>query len=280
MVTHLMKGRTICPKCNHEFVFDLQDDEKKQDVICPKCSKKFTIKPKPSKSGTEKECSWEEHGEPRKTILSKIKPKTKMPMVAAILLICIFIIGTTTAFFSETFINSTSDIGSQIGLSGSIEILVTDLENNSLENALIIINDNNKYTNNKGILSLDDVKLGIISLKISLSGYKDKTTEILVTPFVTTKSTIRLEEGSGVSEKTDFDNLGCSFVLIIFTVFALIAFVACLKRQHFDVAIAGSLLSIFSFGFFFVCSILSIITFVIILKSREEFKNGKKGKIF
>jgi DNA-directed RNA polymerase subunit RPC12/RpoP len=275
-----MKGRTICPKCNHEFVFELKDEEKKHDVICPKCSKKFTIKPKPSKTGLEKECSWEEHGEPRKTVLSKIKPRTKMPMIAAILLICIFVIGATTAFFSETFINSTSDIGSQIGLSGSIEIQVKDLENNSLENALVTINDINKFTNNKGILSLDDVKLGIMSLEVSFTGYKEKTAEILVTPFITTKSTIRLEEGSGESEKTEFDTIGCSFVLIIFTIFALIAFVACLKRQHFDVAIAGSLLSIFSFGFFFVCSILSIITFIIILKSREEFKNGKKGKIF
>ena len=243
-------------------------------------SKKFTIKPKPSKTGLDKECSWEEHGEPRKTILSRIKPKTKMPMIAAILLISIFAIGATTAFFSETFIISTSDIGSQIGLTGSIEIIVKDFENNSLENASIIIDDINKFTNNKGVLPLDDVKIGIISLEVSLQGYKDKTAEILVTPFVTTKSTIKLEEGSGESEKTDFDSIGCSFVLIIFTVFALVAFVACLKRQHFDVAIAGSLLSIFSFGFFFVCSILGIITFIIILKSREEFKNGKKGKIF
>lgn len=275
-----MKGRTICPKCNHEFVFDLQDDEKKHDIICPQCSKKFTIKLKPSKTGMEKECSWEEHGEPRKTVLSKIKPRTKMPMIASILLVCIFIIGTTTAFFSETFITSTSDIGSQIGLSGSIELLVTDLENNSLENASIKINSLTRFTNNKGKLSLDDVELGIISLEISLPEYKDKTYEILVTPFITTKSTVKLEEGSGETEKNELDTVGCSFVLIIFTVFALVALVACIKRQHFDVAIAGSLLSIFSFGFFFVCSILGIITFVLILKSQEEFKNGKKGKIF
>ncbi|KYK21280.1 hypothetical protein AYK24_09330 [Thermoplasmatales archaeon SG8-52-4] len=275
-----MKGRTICPKCNQEFVFDLQDDEKKHDVICPQCSKKFTIKPKPSKIGIDKECSWEEHGEPRKTVLSKIKPRTKMPKIAAILLVSIFIIGTTTAIFSETFIISTSDIGSGLGLTGSIEIKITDIENNSLENTSIYFDGQTKFTNNKGILSHDKVELGIITLEISLEGYKDKTHEILVTPFITAKNTIKLEEGSGESEKIEVDTIGCSFILIIFSVFALIAFLACIKRQHFDVAVAGSILSIFSFGIFFVCSILGIITFIIILKSREEFKNGKKGKIF
>ena len=170
-----MKGRTTCPKCKHEFVLDVTDDNEKREVVCPKCDNKFAVQAKCPDPESDNECSWEEHGEPRKTVLSKIKPRTKMPMIASILLVCIFIIGTTTAFFSETFITSTSDIGSQIGLSGSIEILVSDIENNSLENASIKINSLTRFTNNKGKLSLDDVELGIISLEISLPEYKDKT---------------------------------------------------------------------------------------------------------
>ena len=66
----------------------------------------------------------------------------------------------------------------------------------------------------------------------------------------------------------------------IFSIFALMGAITCFKRQHLDVASVGSLIGIFSFGFFFIGSILSIIAFVLIMKSREEFENGKKGKIF
>ena len=61
---------------------------------------------------------------------------------------------------------------------------------------------------------------------------------------------------------------------------ALFAAIVCLRRIHFDVAFVGSFLGIFSFGFFLIGSILSIIALVIIWFSKEEFKNGKKGKIF
>ena len=47
-----------------------------------------------------------------------------------------------------------------------------------------------------------------------------------------------------------------------------------------DVAVVGALLGIFSFGFFLLGSILSIISLFLILSSKEEFENGKKGKSF
>jgi hypothetical protein len=53
-----------------------------------------------------------------------------------------------------------------------------------------------------------------------------------------------------------------------------------LKRKHFDVAVAGSIISIFSFGFFLIGAIISIIAFIIIMKCKEEFDDGKKGKTF
>ena len=86
--------------------------------------------------------------------------------------------------------------------------------------------------------------------------------------------------GDGEETKTYFDTTGCTLILTIFSIFALAGTVACLKRKYFDVAIAGSLFGIFSFGFFFLGSIFSIIAFAIVMKSKEEFENGKKGKIF
>jgi len=86
-------------------------------------------------------------------------------------------------------------------------------------------------------------------------------------------------EGFG-SEVNNFDEMSCTIILLIFSVFALLGAIACLKRKHFDIAVAGCIISIFTFGFFLVGSILSIIAFVIVMKSKEEFEDGKKGKIF
>jgi hypothetical protein len=105
-----MKGRTTCPKCKQEIILDLPN-KGKHEIVCPKCNNKFSIQ-KCDDSISIQECSWEEHGEPRKTVLSSMKPKTKMPKYAAIILACVFIIGITTAVFSESFIESSLDVAS------------------------------------------------------------------------------------------------------------------------------------------------------------------------
>jgi hypothetical protein len=275
-----MKGRTTCPKCKHEFVLDVPDRDKKHEIVCPKCENKFNIQSKYSDSESNEANSWEEHGEPRKTILSSIKTKTNRPMIAAILLVCVFALGTTTAIFSEAFIESTMDLASGVGLTGSVEIMVLDESNNSIKDVSVKIDGLTGKTDKNGLYSTDNVQLGILTLEVSASNFITQTHEILVTPFSDSDSTINLENGSGSSDKIYFDTTGCTLILGIFSVFALIGLITCLKRQHFDVAIAGSLIGILSFGFFFVGSILSIIAFVFIVKSKEEFEYGKKGKIF
>ena len=67
---------------------------------------------------------------------------------------------------------------------------------------------------------------------------------------------------------------------MIFSVFALLGAFTTWKRKNFDVSVAGSLIGLFSFGFFLIGSILSIIAFVLIIKSKEEFDDGKQGKVF
>lgn len=259
---------------------DVLESKEINEVVCPKCSNIFTVQMICPDSESKDECTWVEHGEPRKTVLSSIKPKTNRPLIAAILLICVFLIGITTAVFSETFLDSSIKLTSDIGFTGSIEILVTDQLNNSLENINITIDDITGKTNENGIFFVENVKPGIQNLKLSSDGYITKTQELLIIPIFNSKDIIKMEAGVGEGEKKFFDFTGCILVLAIFSVFALLGSITCLKLRHFDIAIAGSLMGILSFGFFFIGSILSIIAFLLIMKSREEFENGRKGKVF
>jgi hypothetical protein len=273
-----MKGRTTCPKCKKEFLLDLPNKEK-HEVVCPKCNNKFSIQ-KCDDSVSFEECSWEEHGEPRKTVLSSIKPKTNMPRFAAIILAIVVIIGLSTAALSESFIESSLDVASLVGLTGSMKILVTDQSNESISDVNIRINDISGKTNLKGFFSADNIELGIQELLISTSDYRDQSREILISPFFKYESTIVLDNENGAIKTIDFNSSGCTIILVIFSIIALIGAIVCLKRQHFDIAIVSSFIGIFSFGFFLIGSILAIIAFIIILRSRDEFENGKKGKIF
>jgi len=275
-----MKGRTKCPKCNHAFILNLPSDKKASKAVCPNCETEFTIETKSKSGRSDKECFWEEHGEPRKTILSSIKPKTNKPKIAVIILTCVFIIGIATAVFSEMFIVSSLDVASTFGMTGSVEIRVIDQYNESVDNITVSIEgvDNLEKTGN-GSYSAKKVEPGIKEISISSSEYNNLKQEILITPFFNSYHKIRLNKGVE-TEKKVYDTKGCSFILIIFSVFALIGAVACIQRKHFDVAVAGSLIGILSFGFFMIGSILCIIAFILIIKSKEEFEDGKKGKVF
>ena len=92
-----MKGQTTCPKCNHEFIMDVPDDSPVCDIICPNCNHKFAVR-----QVAKKECGWEEHGEPRKTILSSLKPHTGKPRISSFLLLTVCVLGIFTAVFLFT----------------------------------------------------------------------------------------------------------------------------------------------------------------------------------
>jgi len=279
-VVNLIKGRTKCPKCRHEFVLDISDGEKRHEAVCPNCNNKFSVIVSDSPTETEEGSFWVEHGEPRKTILSSRKQKTRKPKIAAVLLICVFVIGLSTAVYFEIFIESSTYVTSFLGVKGTVDIHVTDKSNNSVYNLTVEIEDfgNLKKTGN-GSYVANNVEVGIKEIKIHAPGYVNITQEILVTPFFTSYQDIKMEKGVG-SETNSFDLTGCTFILIIFPIFALLAAIASFKRVHFDAAAICSIISIFAFGFFMVGSILSIIAFVIIFKSKEEFDDGKKGKVF
>jgi len=271
-----MKGRTTCPKCNHEFIVDTPEGSEEYKAICPKCDCKFTIRKTSDGLKAEEENTWEEHGEPRKTILSSIKPRTDKPMMAAVILVCVFVLGVSSAAFSETFIEVPLEVLSGAGVTGTVEFMIADQSNNSLENISITIGEVSSKTNANGRCSVENVSLGIKETEIFISENETLTREILVTPLINSYNEIK----KGSEKFIPYDTIGCSIILLIFSVIALLGAVASLKRQHFDVAVAGSILGIFSFGFFMIGSILSIIALIIILRSKEEFEDGQKGKNF
>jgi len=91
-----MKGKTICPSCSHEFSLDVPDDQDTHSLSCPKCKHSFTIK-RVCHDEEEKDCGWEEHGEPRKTILSSLKQYTNKPMFASFFLLAVGVLGLFTS---------------------------------------------------------------------------------------------------------------------------------------------------------------------------------------
>jgi len=276
-----MKGRTSCPKCKHDFEVEVTDDKEQHEVVCPKCENKFKIDTKNKECGPDEECSWEEHGEPRKTVLSSIKPKTNKPMMATILLIVVFSIGISTAALSEAFIESSLDIASAAGMDGTVVLTINDQNNKSIDDATIRINNElTKFTGENGIYIANNVELGIQVFEVCTEEFNNQSFELLVTPFFNSESNIVLENSTATAELKEFDTAICSMVLIIFSIFPILAAVVCFKRQHFDIALVGSILGIFSFGFFLTGSIISFVALYIIWKSRDEFENGKKGKTF
>jgi len=274
-----MKGRTVCPNCKHEFILDLPEDKKHQ-VTCPNCKHKYVIQAKYKES--DDECKWEEHGEPRKTVLSKIRPRTNRPVISAILLVCVFVLGVTTAVFSEEFVESTMYVGNAFGLSGDVKISVIDFENKSVNNVTVKIDNMSKITDDTGYVCFKKVELGVQKIEVNKSDYKKQVEEHLILPFLTNEILIKYNTARGANEHSikKFDKIGCSLIIGIFSLFPLLGFISCWKRRNFDIAIAGASIGIFSFGFFFIGSILSVIAAYLIFKSRDEFENGKKGKTF
>ena len=76
---------------------EIQEHADTVDIACPQCQHVFAIRKACSPETPSEECSWEEHGEPRKTILSSLKPYTNKPMMASFLLLMTSVLGIFTA---------------------------------------------------------------------------------------------------------------------------------------------------------------------------------------
>ena len=129
---NILKGRTTCPNCNHDYILDIPKNKERHSTICPKCDYKFLIKKSIDCKNLEDECIWEEHGEPRKTILSSIKIRTNRPKIASFILSCVFITGILSAitiqlypdFFNFSTLNLIS-YGLNEGITNDFNLILT-----------------------------------------------------------------------------------------------------------------------------------------------------------
>jgi len=130
-----MKGRTKCPKCGYGFVVDAPDDSEKYEATCPECRHVFMVRCTPSSSNAsaDVECGWEEHGEPRKTVLSSLRPKTNKPIIASVLLTIVFFLGVFTA----VSIKMASQV-TFLGLNFLFNILLVNTENLVLITLIVV----------------------------------------------------------------------------------------------------------------------------------------------
>ncbi len=96
-----MKAKTTCPQCNKSVVVDVSSDTELHEITCPHCNHNFKIKPSqnPTSSSEDKDPTWEECGEPRKTVLSKLRRHTNRPIIISFLLLTAGVLGLFTGVF-------------------------------------------------------------------------------------------------------------------------------------------------------------------------------------
>ena len=281
-----------CPNCQKRF--EIADIINTDDAVltCPFCQHQFYMHPSKDDqcddSGNE-DCSWEEHGEPRKTILSSIKPRTDKPMIATFLLLIVVCIGIIASIVPGLFLQTPIMVFSTVGVQGSIAV---DCE---ACNNLIIVNDSQstlliegeQYT---GVITnttvvFENLPLGTREAVITV--YDDTVSfeasfECMVIPFFTDSYNVHfINQTSSYPMKVIHDGYGwCTTILLILSVVCLIGMFSSWRRNYSDVAIIGCIVGIFTIGFFFIGSILSIIALYLVYTSRDEFDDGKKGKSF
>jgi len=285
-----MRGKTTCPKCKTSFVLEIPDTTKDvHEATCPKCGHKFKLK----MVKKDEDHSWEEIGEPRKAILSSIKEKTNKPMIAGILLVIVFISAIITSSSvlitiepmktNEKFLNNIFASIGEVTITGTV---LDNITKQPIKNVTISVVDTNISTFSKnGSFELKNVPLGYRTLNISAEDYKTLHVKIFLLKNLFSKEKIKqdfyLDKGSGVEEKEERGLLNllikswyiCSILIIIFGLLALVGAIACFMRKYIIIALIGSIFGIFTFGIIFIGPLCSIIALIIILLSREEFKN-------
>ncbi len=287
-----MKGRITCPKCGQHITAEINKKVPSFTINCPKCNHHFRVKtsqincsniPADSPVDVEADCDWEEHGEPRKTILSSIKPRTDKPMIASLLLISIVIIAIASAFFPTLYLQAPVQVAELSGVNGGLTIT---LDNESLVDAdyisLNINQENILFERKNNSFHASSLNLGEHVLSITYSTTDTTTTkEVYILPFDLSSHTIKIIDTTPLTIENDSYELEwLSSILIILAAITLIGAIMCWKRKYSDVAVISSLVGICTIGIYFSGLILGVIAIWLILNSRDEFDDGKKGKSF
>lgn len=232
------------------------------------------------------------------------RKKSKKPTVAGSLLLVVAVLG---ILFSIVMVGSGFFLDNVEGLTElsnetvTIEGQVVDENGDPIENATVTILDTHleTETNANGRYRIVGVPDGFQEIKVEKSGYKTIILKTFVNKDDSTKENYNIHDGEvhrqgneydftlpdGSGELTygvDADTLEKIFgdlhgllsilgiITLVCSIIALIGGIFALKREHYGIAIAASVVGIFSFGFA-IGSILSIIALFIILLASDEF---------
>ena len=265
-----MKGRTKCPRCSTEFIVEAEEEKDTIEAICPSCGHRFLIKL------SDEDFTWEEHGGHRKTILSSERPKTDKPLIASFLLITVTLICLIGVILPTFFIETPLTPLSAAGVKGSILVHITDESGLSQSNITISISGYSNITNGTGDVIIRNIPLGLQIINIRESNNKTIRKELFIPPFIQTSYNISLSDKIYTSASLAW----CQTILIILGIIPLLGAYTAMKRRYLDLAIFSGIIAILSIGFFMINIILGIIAIIILLLSKEEFEDGKKGKHF
>lgn len=262
-----------CPKCNHHF------EVKTSQVNLKNISSETPVE-------VEADCDWEEHGEPRKTILSSIKPRTDKPMIASLLLIGIVLIGIASAFYPTVFLQAPVQVASLGGVEGGLTVFIDEesvIDSSEIELGIDQENANFNKKNNSfhaSSLSLGEHVL-TVHFSSSNSSLRSTTKQVYILPLDLSSYTITITDATPLTiQDATVELEWLSIIILILSLVALIGAIMCWRRKHSDVALIGSLVGISTIGMYFTGIFLGIIAFWLIVKSRDEFDDGKKGKSF
>ena len=295
VVTLTMKGRITCPKCGKHIIAEMNREVPSFKLECPKCHHRFTAKTSQvdvsnvnsdSPVDVDSDCYWEEHGEPRKTILSSIKPRTDKPMIASLLLIGVVIIALTSSFFPTVFLHGPVSVASIAGVNGELTVIVDNTSAISMDNMTISIDpENTTFTRSNDSFVATSLSLGehVLTVSEQETNTTDNvaTKNVYILPFDLSTYTLKITDADPLTlENSSFELGWLSGILLILSMVTLIGAFMCWRRRFSDVAIFGSIVGIFSIGLYFTGLVLAVIALWLILKSRDEFDDGKKGKSF
>ena len=286
-----MKGRITCPKCGQHITAEINKEVPSFAINCPECNHHFRVKTSQmdysniphDSTVVEADCDWEEHGEPRKTVLSSIKPRTDKPMIASFLFLIIVIIAIFSAFFPTLFLQAPVQVAELSGLEGGLTVLINNESVVDADYILLSINQENAiFEKNNDSFHSSSLTLGEHVLSITYITTNSTTTkDVYILPFDLSSHSITILDTTPLTIENDSYELEwLSSILLILAAITLIGVIMCWKRKHSDVAVICGIVGICTIGLYFSGLILGIIAIWLILKSRDEFDDGKKGKSF
>jgi hypothetical protein len=148
------------------------------------------------------------------------------------------------------------------------------------QDSINLTQKNNSFTGSS--LQLGEHVLTIAINKENVSSESEMVEKnIFVFPSDLSFYTIEITDTDPLTLQDTSAELGwLSGIVLILSSISFIGAITSWKRKYSDVTLIACLVGIFSIGIYFSGIILGIIAFWLILRSQDEFDDGKKGKSF